>query len=94
MKHRLGLPILVCFLWLASNAFAQTAREATHIVQPGETLERIATQYGVDMSDLASYNGIFNTNRIQSWQELAIPDESYVKETRCGEWQHAYRKLR
>ena len=80
MKHRLGLPILVCFLWLTTSTFAQTAREATHVVQPGETLERIATQYGVDMSDLASYNGIFNTSRIQSWQELAIPDESYVKE--------------
>jgi hypothetical protein len=45
----------------------------THVVQPGETLFRIALRYGVDMYTLARVNGIVNLNLIFAGQVLIIP---------------------
>jgi LysM repeat protein len=44
-----------------------------HVVQPGETLYRIAVRYGVDMYALAQVNGIINLNLIFAGQVLIIP---------------------
>jgi LysM repeat protein len=46
----------------------------TYIVQPGDTLGRIARTYGVDMSVLARVNNIVNVNWIFAGQRLNIPD--------------------
>ena len=75
MIYRLSL-LIVAFLMLATEAdHAQSARESTHIIQPGETLAVIAAQYGVELDELAAVNGIVNAHRIRSWQELSIPLE-------------------
>ncbi|MBN1565147.1 MAG: LysM peptidoglycan-binding domain-containing protein [Anaerolineae bacterium] len=50
-----------------------TGTTRQHIVQPGETLYRIAILYGVDMYDLARINGIVNLNLIFAGQVLIIP---------------------
>jgi LysM repeat protein len=50
------------------------AQEAeTHIVRPGESLFRIAQQYGVSVSDLAGANDIVYTWRILAGDVLVIP---------------------
>ena len=44
-----------------------------HVVQRGETLYRIAVEYGVAVSDLARLNGIVNAGNIQVGQRLLVP---------------------
>jgi LysM repeat protein len=45
----------------------------THIVQPGESLNQIAVEYGVDPVALAQANNIANGNLIRVGQQLVIP---------------------
>jgi len=52
---------------------AQPTRPATHVVQPGENLFRIALRYGLTVDQLARYNGIYNPNLIFAGQVLRIP---------------------
>ena len=73
MKHRIVLLTLTIILSVSGAVSAQSARESTHIVQPGETLAVIASRYDVDLNDLAALNGIYNYHLIHSWQELTIP---------------------
>ena len=46
---------------------------STHIVQPGETLYRIARHYGVTVGALAAYNGLSDPTLIHPGQVLRIP---------------------
>lgn len=50
-----------------------TPRPETHVVQPGETLNRIAETYGVTLDDLARVNSLFDYNQILAGQTLLIP---------------------
>lgn len=45
----------------------------TYVVQPGDSLARIAASYGVTVSALAQANGIDNPNLIYPGQTLTIP---------------------
>jgi murein DD-endopeptidase MepM/ murein hydrolase activator NlpD len=44
-----------------------------HVVQPGETLFRIAQAYGVTVDDIVATNGLTNRNIIHVGQRLTIP---------------------
>lgn len=44
-----------------------------YVVQPGDTLTRIAQRYGVSASDIAALNGLTNFNRIFVGQRLVVP---------------------
>ena len=46
-----------------------------HVVQPGETLYRIAKTYGVPLEALAAANGIEDVNLIHVGQRLVIPSD-------------------
>jgi LysM repeat protein len=50
----------------------------THVVQPGETLFRIALRYGLTTSELAASNSIGDVTRIYVGQVLLIPGEVLV----------------
>ncbi|NWF68757.1 MAG: LysM peptidoglycan-binding domain-containing protein [Chloroflexi bacterium] len=52
---------------------ASNAPVLIHIVQPGETLFRIATRYGIAVNELASANGISDPSLIYAGQQLVIP---------------------
>ncbi len=47
-----------------------------HVVQPGETLYRIALRYGTTVKQLMGLNGLSDPNRIFAGQVLRIPEES------------------
>jgi len=49
------------------------ATRGTHVVQPGETLFRIAIQYGTTVQTLQSLNNISNPNFITAGTVLSIP---------------------
>lgn len=54
-----------------------TAGQATSItIQPGQTLNQIAAQYGTTAALLAQANGITNPNNIQAGATLTIPSAS------------------
>ncbi|MDR7556012.1 MAG: NlpC/P60 family protein [Armatimonadota bacterium] len=44
-----------------------------HVVQPGETVYRIARRYGVTIDALAAVNGLADPTRIRAGQRLRIP---------------------
>jgi murein DD-endopeptidase MepM/ murein hydrolase activator NlpD len=50
-----------------------TTSSVLHIVQRGETLFRIATQYGLTVNELASANSIADPTLIYAGQQLVIP---------------------
>ena len=52
---------------------ASQPQHRIHIVVRGQTLLRIARQYGVSPWAIAQANGIYNLNRIYAGQRLVIP---------------------
>lgn len=73
--RRSALLILVMLISFAvPGALAQDIAEpVTHVIQPGDTLYRIALRYGVPMDSIASANGITDYSRILTGQSLVIP---------------------
>ena len=55
----------------APNSAQAIVAQGRHIVRPGETLDSIAKQYSIDLSDLISLNKIFGW--IYPGDELALP---------------------
>ncbi|XOB98381.1 peptidoglycan DD-metalloendopeptidase family protein [Deinococcota bacterium DY0809b] len=63
------------FVWLCFVLGLALAAAPVHVVRPGETLYRIARNYGVPLEVLAAANGIRNVNLIRAGQKLVIPSE-------------------
>jgi LysM repeat protein len=59
----------------ATPTGAPAGTETTYVIQPGDTLFRIARRYGMRFEDLARYNGIVNPHRINVGQVIRIPVE-------------------
>ena len=59
----------------ATQVETETVDDTIYIVQPGDTLARIANQLGVRIDDLITLNGIQNPDVLQVGQELQIPRE-------------------
>lgn len=53
----------------------------TYKVKQGDTLSKIAQQYGLSVSDIASNNGIQNPNLIQVGQTIQIPTNTNLSTT-------------
>ncbi len=70
---------LVMTAALAAPALAQgNSPPATHVVQPGETLFRIALRYGVTVEALRYANGLTEASVILSGQTLIIPSGAAI----------------
>jgi lipoprotein NlpD len=55
------------------------ARAAVHVVQPGETLSKIAWQHRIDGQELAAWNGIMDPDALRVGQRLRlVPPRGYV----------------
>ncbi len=62
-----------------SYAALQETEVLTHKIQQGETLDRIAKRYKVDVAALKTYNKIKNAKKLQIGQRLDIPlSKSYM----------------
>ena len=57
----------------AGDSPLPTSSTQIHIVQPGETLTRIASRYGTTVSAIVAANGIADPSLIFAGQRLAIP---------------------
>lgn len=76
--RKVALLLLTLVMLLPMNAaLAQdanpNAQESAYIVQPGDTINRIATLFGVDADAILIRNGIIDPNRISVGQTLVIP---------------------
>jgi len=74
--HRLRSLLFVSLAMCVSLMFAPLpafAQDTVHVVQPGETLFRIALNYGLTTDILAQANGIADPTRIYAGQTLVIP---------------------
>jgi LysM repeat protein len=72
--RRFALLVLALFLCLAAVPTPAVAQDGVrHVVQPGETLFRIALRYGISVDALASANNISNRALVYVGQVLIIP---------------------
>ncbi|PKO22136.1 MAG: hypothetical protein CVU38_11015 [Chloroflexi bacterium HGW-Chloroflexi-1] len=85
MKKSVYFPTLVLLIvamlaWPAavSASLAGQSYQASHVIQAGETLSRIAARYGVTANAIQAANNIANANRIYAGMTLQIPTAGYV----------------
>ncbi len=70
----LVVTLLLASAWPGIAVAAPPAQEPTvHVVQPGETLFRIAQAYDVTVDDIVTANGLTDRNVIRVGQRLIIP---------------------
>jgi LysM repeat protein len=74
IRALLILLLLVFSLASVTAVFADTS----YVVQPGDTLYKIAVQHGVTMQEIAAANGIWDYNHIEVGQVLIIPGAETV----------------
>jgi len=92
-RTRRWLPLIVLILCLVVPASPTLARASSvHIVQPGETLARIAARYSTTVSALAQANGLRNPNFIWWGQRLTIPGSSSASTPTSSGGYHVVRR--
>ncbi len=55
----------------------KTPEGTPYVIQPGDTLGKIASEYGTTVDRITSYNGIGNPNIIYAGQEIIIPPPNW-----------------
>ncbi len=58
-----------------------TPRRVIHVVESGDTLSKIAKQYGVTVEALIIANNIENPSRLRTGQEIIIPPKGPIRPT-------------
>ena len=66
---------------VSTESFDSQKRDATHRVRKGETLERIATAYGVRPAELLAFNGIVDAQAVKPGMTLKLPPQLPVAAT-------------
>jgi lipoprotein NlpD len=78
-----ALAVLAAVLLLLAGGCAPTG--VYHIVEPGQTLYRIAKTYDIDAARLAKVNGINDPTKLETGQRLFIPGASVPRSVRAPE---------
>jgi LysM repeat protein len=74
---RWALTILILSLFITPATTVRAApQRSTYVVQPGDTLMRIAARHGVTVSQLAAANGLRWNAWVYTGQRLTIPGET------------------
>ena len=73
MVKRLLLSIMITVLGFMAWPQESAAQGGGYVVQPGDTLFRIATRYGVSASELAVTNGLTANAWVYAGQRLTVP---------------------
>ncbi len=67
------LPPIVTTTTTTTTVAPTTTIPSSYVIQPGDTLQKIAQMFGISRSFLAAYNGITNPNKIDAGETLKIP---------------------
>lgn len=73
--RNVGLLVLLCPI-----LFSCASHGIYHVVEPGQTLYRIARTYAVDEAHLAKVNRIDNPRRLEAGQRLYIPGATHPRQ--------------
>lgn len=65
--------VVAIMMLLIGSVFMVSSQEETYTVQSGDTVQSIASRYGISTDALLQYNGIIDPNRIFRGQVLQIP---------------------
>lgn len=73
----MGITRRILAIWLActSVCVASPSVPHEHVVQPGQTLAKIAKRYRVDLDDLCSANDLKKSAKLQPGTRLSIPSD-------------------
>ncbi len=71
--YHLLVALLLLFSLFVTTTSTLHAQAPIYVVQPGDSLSAIALRYGVSMSDLATANGINNSDHVWVGQQLTVP---------------------
>ncbi|MBN1119933.1 MAG: LysM peptidoglycan-binding domain-containing protein [Anaerolineae bacterium] len=69
--------LLLCLLVTQTAAAQDDTGTVIHVVQWGETLYKIAKQYGVSQANIMAANSLASADRIYAGQQLIIPGADY-----------------
>ncbi len=78
-------PLLISFVLLAAvgllvtQVSAQEQITAEYVIQPGDTLSKIATRFAIDVADLSEANNITNPNQLFVGDVLVLPGVDWVR---------------
>ncbi|GEM_PF-958785 len=72
-RSRFGWVLILAMLVLIISISTVSAQEESYTVQPGDTIQSIANQYGLSTDAILQFNGIIDPNRIFRGQVLRIP---------------------
>lgn len=76
MKNKYRTALILLFLAFTLVFAPAVLADTSYIVQPGDTLYKIAVNHGVTMQAIAQANGILNYDHIEAGQTLTIPGGS------------------
>lgn len=79
------LPPIVTTTTTTTTIAPSTTIPELYEIQPGDTLRKIADQFGVRMEDIILLNNITNPDRIQAGQRIKIPTPGMVIPTTTSE---------
>jgi lipoprotein-anchoring transpeptidase ErfK/SrfK len=81
MKKQRIFSIIIAIVALTLTFAPAVFADTSYVVQPGDTLYKIAVQHGVTMQEIATVNGIWNYDHIEVGQVLTIPGADSVPVT-------------
>lgn len=91
MRRLVLVAVLIIAFIPASVGMAQGADEPdTYIVQPGDTVLKIAARLGIDPSILATYNGITEFTVLHPGRVLHIPHQESPEDDPFASWTGAW----
>lgn len=77
--------VILALFGLAGCASMLSWESNTYVVQPGDTLYKIAWRYSLDYRDLADWNGLGSGNMIYAGQSIRLtPPEGWSQRTRAS----------
>ena len=88
MVRRLLIAAIIVVVAAAFLSVQAVFADSTYVVQPGDTLYRIALNHGLTTQQLAQANGILNPSMIYAGQVLTIPDGSSSPEAEVTSISH------
>ena len=83
MARKIVIAILsILFLLLSISQTTKAQEEgsvAQYVIQPGDTLSKIAVRFNISVEDLASANGITNPNQLFVGDILILPGVDWIE---------------
>lgn len=82
--------LVICFTFLITLPTISNA-QVIHEVKYGDSLSEISNQYGIDLKELATLNGLEESSHLVLGQAILIPGSTYIVQPKDSIWEIAIR---